>query len=283
MKSSSRALFATTVAVSLLLSACGGGSSSSDGASDAGSDCTPAHPDLETIKEGTLTVSIYVTPPYTMEKDGSYSGVDTDIIRKVAELECLEVDLKAVAAAGLIQSIQSKRADTGLGGIYRTAERAEILELPATAYKDGMAILGTEELATLDAMQDKKIGSIQGYLWTEDFQQALGSDNVTIYQASDGMVNDLQNGRIQGAVLTTTEAAFRVQQNPDAGLVAADFQAAPEIEASTQPGEVVFPVPKGNTALATAFSADIQALQADGTIEDILTSYNLPESTVVKP
>ncbi|WP_109471166.1 substrate-binding periplasmic protein [Ornithinimicrobium cavernae] len=279
MRTTSRTL-ASAAALTLLagLTACGG---SDAGGTEVAADCEPAHPDLETVTDGVLTVSVYVTPPYTIEEEGTYNGVDGKIIKKIAELECLEVTMQPIAAAGLIQSVETKRADTALGGIYRTPERAEILKLPATVYLDGMQIVAKEELPTLESLEGKTLGVIQGYLWTEDLQASLGSDAVKIYQASDGMINDLNSGRVDAVVLTNAEAAYRIEQFPDAGLVATDLEPTPDVAASQHPGEVVFPVPKGNTALAEAFSADIEALQEDGTVAEVLEEYGLPESSLV--
>jgi hypothetical protein len=39
------------------------------------------------------------------------------------------LDAKPVAGAGLIASVQSKKADSAMGGIYYTAERAQALNL----------------------------------------------------------------------------------------------------------------------------------------------------------
>lgn len=254
----------------------GGASSSAGGASK---DCKPAH-HFKTVVDGTLTVSVYVTPPYT-EKDGnSYKGVDADAIRKIADMECLPVNFKEISAAGLIQSVQSKRADTALGGIYRTPDRAKILELSATAYEDGMVLVAKEKLSDLSALNGKTLGTIQGYLWTADFQKALGGNAVKIYQSSDGMINDLKNGRLDVAVLTNAEAAYRIKQAPGLGLVATQMASTPKVAASQHPGEVIFPAPKGNTAMINAFSADIHTLIKEGTMAEILKKYGMPASAV---
>lgn len=266
------------LAFTATLAACGGGAG--EGSSVA-EDCEPAHADLETVADGTLTVGLHVSPPYTVEEEGTFNGVDGEIIKKVAELECLEVTFQPVASAGLIQGVETKRTDTAIGGIYRTAERADILELSTTVYLDGMQILAHEELPTLQSLEGKTVGVIQGYLWTEDLQVALGSDAVKIYQASDGMISDLNSDRVDAVVLTNAEAAFRIEQFPDAGLVAADLEATPEVSASQNPGEVVFPAPKGETALVEAISENITTLQEDGTVAEILEKYGLPESSLV--
>ena len=267
-----------SLALAATLAACGGDSS---GESTVAEDCEPAHQDLDLVADGTLTVGLHVSPPYTMEEGGTFAGVDSDIIREIAAMECLEVSFQPVAAAGLIQGVETNRTDTAMGGIYRTEERAEILELSDTVYLDGMQILSTEELPTLDSLEGKTVGVIQGYLWTEDLQAALGSDAVKIYQASDGMINDLNNDRVDAVVLTNAEAAFRIEQLPDAGLVSVDLEPTPEVTASQNPGEVVFPTPKGNTGLVEALSENIRTLQEDGKIAEILEKYGLPESSLV--
>lgn len=260
--------------LSSAVASCGGTDSKQ---SSVAENCKPAH-SFTTVAEGKLTVSVYVTPPYTIKDGSTYKGVDSDAIKKIAAMECLEVDFKEISAAGLIQSVQSERADTALGGIYRTPERANLLELSDTVYNDGMVLLSKEKLSTIADMTGKSIGVIQGYLWTEDLQKALGQDGVTIYMASDGMVNDLKNGRLDAAVLTTAEAAYRIDQAPDLGFVATPVASTPEIAASQSPGEVVFPAPKGNTELSNALSADIQTLIQDGSMVKILAQYNMPES-----
>lgn len=266
------------LALAATLTACGG---DGDGGSTVAEDCEPAHADLDLVSDGTLTVGLHVSPPYTIEEEGTFTGVDSDIIKEIAALECLEIEFQPVASAGLIQGVETERTDTAMGGIYRTEERAEILELSDTIYLDGMQILAHEELPTLESLEGKTVGVIQGYLWTEDLQAALGQDAIKIYQASDGMISDLNSNRVDAVVLTNAEAAFRIEQFPDAELVAVDLESTAEVRASQNPGEVVFPAPKGNAGLVEALSEDIATLQEAGTVTEILEKYGLPESSVV--
>ena len=276
-----RFVYASTVVLTASLIAACGGQPQAGGGNKLQS-CKPAH-SVKTLEKGKLIVSVYVTPPYTVKKGNTYAGVDGDLIKKLAAMECLQADMHEIAAAGLVESVISKRADTALGGIYRTPERAQLLELTSTAYHDGMVLLGKKDYKTVADLAGKTVGSIQGYLWTADLQKALGQDSVKIYMASDGMINDVRNGRLDAAVLTTAEAGYRVAQDPSAGFKINQIAADPRIAASQHPGEVVFPVTKGNTALAEAFSADINTLLKDGTIAGILKNNGMPESSAAKP
>lgn len=269
---------AVAILTASLIAACGG---QPQAGGDVPQSCKPAH-SVKTLEKGKLIVSVYVTPPYTVKEGNTYGGVDGDLIKKLAAMECLQVDMREIAAAGLVQSVQSKRADTALGGIYRTPERAELLELTSTAYYDGMVLLGKKDYKTVADLTGKTVGSIQGYLWTADLQKALEQNSVKIYMASDGMINDVKNGRLDAAVLTTAEAAYRAAQDPSAGFKINQIATDPRIADSQHSGEVIYPITKGNTALVQAFSADIAALLKDGTVAGILKRNGMSEASAAK-
>jgi polar amino acid transport system substrate-binding protein len=255
------------------LAACGG---SDEKPAAVGADCKPAH-DFTTIEKGKLAVSVYVSPPYTEQKGSAFGGVDGLIITELAKRECLELKASPVAGAALIASVESKRADLAIGGVYRTEEREKLLELSDTMYRDGMALLSKKDVSGAASLKGKTVGVIQGYLWNEELQKALGTDAVKIYQASDGLVNDLANGRVDAGVLTTAEAGFRAAQNKAANFKVTEFESDPSVPSSQKPGEVVLAMTKGNTAMKQAFSEDIKALVSDGTIARFLKDNNMSE------
>jgi polar amino acid transport system substrate-binding protein len=255
------------------LAACGG----DEKPSTLGAGCKPAH-NFTTIEKSKLTVSVYVSPPYTEQKGSTFGGVDGTIITELAKRECLELKASPVAGAALIASVESKRADLAIGGVYRTAEREKLLELSDTMYRDGMALLSKQDVTGVANLKGKKVGVIQGYLWNGELQKTLGTDAVKIYQASDGLVNDLVNGRVDAGVLTTAEAGFRATQNKSANFKITNFEPDASVPSSQQPGEVVLAMTKGNTAMKQAFSEDIKALIQDGTVGRFLKDNNMSES-----
>ncbi len=263
------------VALAASLTACGGGQS---GTGAVQANCKPAHT-FSTLQKGTLTVATFVSPPYTqLAREGSdVGGVDGDIIQRLAKTECLTIDAKPVAGAALIGSMTSKKADLAIGGIYRTADRAKILSLSDTMYRDGMALLSKSGVSSLSDLQGKKVGVVQGYLWNQDLQNALGPDHVTVYQDSDSMISDLQAGRVDVAVLTSAEGAYRAKQL-GGNVKAKQMQPTPKVAASTAPGQVVLAVQQDEKELTDAFNADLQKLIQDGSVASILKNNGMDPS-----
>ncbi len=274
------AAMVAAAAAALALSACAGGAgeASGNGASSPASDCTPAHEKLPTITAGTLTVAAYVSPPYTVDEGGKITGIDGEIITAIAGLECLQLDFQAVQGAALPSTVSSGRADVAIGGIYRNPEREEQFSLTDAMYLDQAALLSRDGIATVDGLKGKKLGVIQGYLWNEEFQATLGTDNVVIYQDSASLVGDIKNGRVDAGAFTSAEASLRAQE--DGALKAAVLKPSPDVPSTQQPNDVVLFLAKGSTELTEAFNADIATLIADGSIADVLKKYNVDPSLV---
>lgn len=272
-----RALGAAIAGLLVTASAAGCGSSSAKSATTPSATCKPAHTGVQTLSKGSLSVLVYVSPPYTTQTGSTFGGVDGTIVKKLAEMECLKLKETSTAPAALIASLQSKRGDLGIGGIYYTAQRAQTLNLSDPMYRDGMALLSRSALSgSIQSLKGKSVGVIQGYLWDADFQKALGSGNVKVYQDSAGMITDLKDGRLDAAVLTSAEAAYRAKQDP--ALKVTQFQSTPEVSASLKKDNVVLAIVKDETSLTSAFNADITTLLNDGFIARVLSDNGMDPS-----
>jgi ABC-type amino acid transport substrate-binding protein len=100
---------------------------------------------------------------------------------------------------------------------------------------------------------------------------ALGNVAIKQYQTSDALFSDLKAGRINAAVFTTAEAAYRLSQAPSDGFVSETFEPTDNVQATLERGQVVLPHPKGADAMTKAFDEEIQTLVARGRIGEILT------------
>ena len=79
--------------------------------------CTPKHT-FGTLEKGTITVAVSIYAPYTeLSSSGEVGGVDGDIVRKIADMECLHVKGTSVSGAAAVESVASNRADITVGGI----------------------------------------------------------------------------------------------------------------------------------------------------------------------
>jgi polar amino acid transport system substrate-binding protein len=255
-------------ALTLSLTACGGGSSS------VNSNCKPAH-NFSTISKGTITVGVYDLPPFiSTQGQGGMSGIDAEILRTIASKECLEVKPNNAAAAAMVPGVQNGRLDVAIGDWYRTKARAEVVAFTDPIYLDDMAITSQEGLNTVQALQGKTVGTVEGYLWNDDLKRILG-DSLKLYPAGANMLQDLKAGRIQAGI-DSYGSALKTAAN--SGLKIEKSQPDPRVAASVQPAQSAFIVPKNNQALIDAFNADLAEMRKDGTLVKILTSNGIPAS-----
>ncbi|MBN9189703.1 ABC transporter substrate-binding protein [Microbacterium sp.] len=269
MRKASIAVF--IAAASLALAGC---ASSGGGSASVPAGCTPAHK-FDTVESGKLTVATPVSPPYSIKDGSSYKGLDIEILQKIAKMECLSLSTQEMSFAAGLQSVQSGRVDTAAGGVGKTEERAKVMGLSTTTYRDGMALMSKEGYKTIDQLKTLTIGVVQGYFWNDDLIKVLGNDRVKQYQGSDAMFADLDAGRINVAVSSTAEAGYRKTQFPKSGLKIELLEPTDSVAGSQGFGEVAIPTKKGASAIESAVNADVQSLLNDGTIAGILKSYNI--------
>ncbi|GAA2004107.1 substrate-binding periplasmic protein [Brevibacterium samyangense] len=264
------ALSAAAVLGGALLAGC-----SSAGASEVAEDCVPAHPEVVTLSEGVLKGSTAITPPYTRADDENRGGTEGRIAKEIAALECLDFQVETSAPGAGFANIETNRADLMMGGVYWTQERADTYTLTDPMYQDGMAIMSKDGFGTIEELEGKKIGTIQGYLWNDDLITALGNGNVTQYQDYTSMVGDLSAGRIKAGVATSAEAAYQVTTDGADGLQSVNFEPTEKVASSMGLSEVVFVITKDNESLLTAMNENIQTLIDNGTMAEILESEGM--------
>lgn len=239
-------------------------------------DCTPAHT-FPTVTPGTLTVGAYELLPFISVKDGGFAGIDAEIVKEIAKMECLEVKVVALDPAALIQAVIAGQTDMAVGNWYRTAKRAEVVNLSAPNYLDQMGIVSKDGITKVSEAEGKKVGTVQGYLWTEDVQKVYG-DNATIYPTTVGMAQDLAAGRIDVGFESYTVVKEAQKTGAFEGLEVKVIEGDERIPASQEPGQSNFPHTLGNDAMTAALADDVAALRASGRLAEILVAAGLDAS-----
>lgn len=257
---------AAAVAMASTMAACGGGSSSS-----VASDCTPAH-QFSTVKKGTLTVALYDLPPFSKLDGKTITGVDGDLVKEIAKMECLTITAKPAATAAVIPMVQAGRADLAVADWYRTAERAKIVALSDPLYTDQMALISKDGISDIAALKGMKVGTVDGYLWVADMKKFLGS-SLKVYSTTLNMNQDLKAGRINVGIDSFGSGKFN---NKDLQVKVAGSN--PEVAASQEGAQASFPIPLANKELLAAVNADIAKMHSNGTIKKILVANGLDAS-----
>ncbi|GAA1700050.1 amino acid ABC transporter substrate-binding protein [Mycolicibacterium murale] len=264
----------TAAALSLLaaLTACGSSSQEAQSARD----CTPAHPGLETVTPGTLTAATYNFPPFLVVEGTSIAGIEGEILREIAEMECLTLTSQPLDTASVIPATQNGRTDVSAGDWYCTAARAEVLSLAGPVFSDQIVIVSDDGAATFDALQGRSIGTVDGYMWNEELQRMFGA-SLRVYPNPTAVYNDLESGRLDSAIDSIGTASFAKEQK---GTDWAIERPAPDprVASSTAPGQVCFPMSMNNPELFSAVSENIVTLRDNGRIAEILEENGLDPS-----
>jgi polar amino acid transport system substrate-binding protein len=261
------------VATALVLAGCASGTS----AGDVPDGCVAQHR-IDTVHEGQLRVSGFVSPPSVLSGDGpqaALTGIDSDIIHQFARNNCLAVVEKTSSAAAGVGDLGSGRIDILIGGIGFTPERAEAFGASHPMYTQRMVVISESGVRTVDEMASTDgVGVVQGYRWQEDLERALGSI-VKVYQSREAMLSDLQSGRIAVATLDEGEAHYSLEQLGRSDLTVEPVAADKRVAASLEPSRVVVLYTKGNGSLGDALNSQIDDMLASGAMAKLLTEYGL--------
>lgn len=242
-------------------------------------ECKPVH-NFKTVTPGVLTVTLDTSPPFGWVEPGNlYKGVEADVLKKFAEQECLKISPMPVPAASAIQYIVSNRADVSQNGWFVTRDRAKVMNYINPLYVDRNAIYSKQGWSKLSELEGKKVGTVQGFLFVSELQKIFGRDLI-LYPSVTAVIQDLNSGRLDAAMVTTLIGASLQQQNAIPGIkievLAPDERVASSIEAA----QIGMLYGKNNTALGEALNSTLADMVKDGQVEAIVKKYNMTKDDI---
>jgi polar amino acid transport system substrate-binding protein len=249
--------------LTLSLSACAGTSP------QVSSDCVPKFDVETTISDGTLKIVAPDYPPMFTYQNNELSGVDGEFYKQFAADACLTTEVTILPSAGIIKAIKNGQADVAGGGWFPTEERAKVIGQTEPVFANPAVFVGSDPQTSLDSYKGKTIGTVQGFLWVSDLQ-AWGGDKVRLYESADAVFSDLENGRIDTALLSVSSASYRIKAMKS-DLTYRVVEPHPAIKAFNQPSVTNFPHMKTNEALGKALDLAIESYRKDGSLERIVT------------
>ena len=241
-------------------------------------DCVAAN-EFATVEPGKLTARFYEYAPYTtLDKSGVAQGIDIEILKIIAEENCLTLDASVVDPAATIQSVVTGKADIAVGGWNRTEKRAEVVGISLPINLAPMGMWSKDGTNTVEALTDKKVGTVSGYMWVEEVRKMFGSD-LNLYPNRIALHQDLQSGRIEVALDGYIAGTYAKKQGayPDLRV---EMVSKPDerIQASVFPPQTGILYTKENEALGKAIDDVVTRLKAEGKITELLVSFGLDAS-----
>jgi polar amino acid transport system substrate-binding protein len=253
---------ALLVAVSILLSACGGGAGANH---------------LATIKEaGVIKIGTSADyPPFeSVDESGKMTGFDIDLMTEIAKRLGVKVEWVDMPFDSLIAAVQEGKIDASISAFNYSEERDQTVDFTEAYYNSEDAFTVAEgftgTIAGPEDIYTYKIGA-QNSTTQADWLNALveegklAAENLSIYDRADQAMLDLQNGRIDVVMSDYVPAQVLAKQLGGLKIVYHGVLGA------NGPMNIV--IPEGDAELQQAINEIIKELQAEGFIDGLAVKY----------
>lgn len=257
----------------LALTGCGNSDAPADSAGSAdasGSDT------MQLVTDGTLTIGTSAEyEPFEYMDDGEYKGFDLELAQAIADDLGLELKIENVDFDTIVPGVASgTKYDMGIAAITATPEREKEVGFTDSYYMDDQAIVTMADNTEItgdnyaDALNVEGVkiavqsGSTAEAFAKENFPNA---ELVPFKNATDCFA----------AVQSSQATALVTNRSVAAQLVATSFSNEQVIKQISTGEEYAIAVNKDNTALLDALNDSIDKLTEDGTVDELMTKYNI--------
>ena len=251
------------VAASLVLSACGGGSTAAN--------------HLEAIKQaGVIKVGTSADyPPFeSVDASGNKIGFDIDLMTEIAKRLGVKIEWVDMPFDSLIAAVQEGKIDASISAFNYSEERDQTIDFSDAYYTSEDAFTVAEGFAGTIAnpgdVANFKVGVQTGTTqdgWLTDTLVATGKlpeENLFRYDRVDQAMLDLQNGRIEVMMSDYIPAQALVEQLGGLTIVYHGVL-------SSGPMNIV--IPNDDKELQQAINEILKQLQDEGFINDLAVKY----------
>lgn len=244
---------------------------------------------LSNIKDkGTLVVGasvsfppyeFYYTDPETNAED--YAGFDMSLAKGIADMLGVKLVVADQSFAGLITALRAGEIDMIISGMAIREDRLEVVDFSLPYYSGSQLMMiraeDAETLKTVEDMTGKKVGAQMGSLQAGILEEQFANAEPLLMDQIALMVLDLQQGNLDGLLLTDLVAKTYMTLNPGKFAIAE----VPVVYDSS--AGVGVAVAKGdNEALLAQVNAYIETVLADGTFDAWVDTAVAQNATLVQ-
>lgn len=257
----------------LALTGCGNSDAPADAAGSAdasGSDT------MQLVTDGTLTIGTSAEyEPFEYMEDGEYKGFDLELAQAIADDLGLELKIENVDFDTIVPGVASgTKYDMGIAAITATPEREKEVGFTDSYYMDDQAIVTMADNTEITG------DNYADALNAEGVKIAVQSGSTAEAFAKENFPNaelvPFKNATDCFAAVQSSQANALVTNRSVAGqLVATSFSNEQVIKQISTGEEYAIAVNKDNTALLDALNDSIAKLTEDGTVDELMTKYNI--------
>ncbi len=178
---------------------------------------------VETIKSrGKLIVGTSADwPPFEyIGKDGKFAGIDIEIAKRIAQELGVELEIKDMKFAALIEALKNGQVDIIIADITPTAEREQQIDFSIPYYfSKGYAVLTVKDknLNSIEDLYGKKIGVQLGTIqqdWAEENLKDK-AEIITYNKVYPDMIFVLKRGDVDAIIVGDLIADVLIKKDPE--------------------------------------------------------------------
>ena len=266
-------LFATASLSAVMMAGC---SSTAEETPSPSASAPAVDAPLETLTEGKLTIATgepAYEPWVIGDAPESGEGFEAAVAYAVAEeLGFAAEDVVWVRSAfDAAIAPGAKDWDLNIQQFSVTEERAQAVDFSSPYYVTSQALVAVDgtpaaEASSIADLTGSTVGVTVGTTSYTVAAEALGEDNLSVYNSVADVVGALNAGQIDAFVTDLPGAFYSAYVEVENGTIVGQFE-------GTEGGdEFAFVLPKGS-ALTTAVTAAVDALREDGTLAALETEW----------
>lgn len=251
--------------VSIVMSLVGCGSQNGESSSASEGDAEKVY---------TISCDQAFAPFAIQNDDGSYTGIDVELLAAIADAGGFEYELKPMDFSGIIPALVSGTIDGAMACMNITDERKESVDFSDPYYSSGVALVcrEDEDITSYDDLKGLTVAGKEGSIgaqWCEDNADKYGYTAVT-YPDSVSMAMAVTDGQADCLLEDYPTISYQIKIGEHDGLkVAMDA-----VDGVGAPGDVGFAVKKGTNAdLLEKFNKGLAAIKENGTYDEIIAEY----------
>ena len=215
-----------------------------------------------------LVVATHATfPPYEFYQGGEPVGIDLDIMAAICDRLGYEMEVADMEFGSIITAVQTGKADVGAAAITKTEDRAKSVNFTASYATGIQSVIAQESgaVATLGDLQkeDVIIGVQQDTTGDIYATQEFGEDHILRFNKGADAVQALITNKCQAVIIDNGPAQVFVSMNEGLTILPTAYTEE----------EYSFEISYDQPELYEAVNGALEALIADGTVQQIVDSY----------
>jgi polar amino acid transport system substrate-binding protein len=216
----------------------------------------------------TLEVGAYPSnPPWEFKNEQSeFEGFEVDLVNEIAARMGREVNIQDLGFQALFAATSSGRIDMAISTITVTDERLENQAFTQPYYDSDLGLVTSQDdVSSLEDLEGRVVGAIAsstGEKWIGENTEAYGFGEYRSYPTQQGLLLDVANGRVAGAVGDILGFEFAAEQMPQ-------LTVAQRIQTGEQ---FAIMMPKGSDLLEEV-NATITSIKEDGTMAEFYREW----------